>query len=58
MAIECIVCGNTNIFVLGFVKVMDGGEETVLFVCRVPCVGDEKCDEFQWSPQTWEPLIQ
>lgn len=38
LALECMICGCTNIFVLGFVKVKDGSDETVLFVCRVPCV--------------------
>jgi hypothetical protein len=35
---------------LGYVKVNDGGDETVLFVCRNPCVGLEKCDDFKWNP--------
>ncbi len=50
LAVECIICGNTNIFMLGYVKVNDGGDETVLFVCRNPCVGLEKCDDFKWNP--------
>lgn len=24
LAIECFICGNTNVFVLGFVEVKDG----------------------------------
>ena len=58
LAIECFVCGNTNVFVLGFVEVKDGSESSVIFVCRAPCVTDRKSTEFEWSPEKWEPIIQ
>jgi regulator of nonsense transcripts 1 len=58
LAIECFICGNTNVFVLGFVEVREGTEASVIFICRAPCVTDKKATEFEWSPDKWEPIIQ
>lgn len=35
---ECYRCGNANVFVLGYVKIVDGEDEAVLTLCRMPCV--------------------
>ena len=58
LAIECFVCGNTNVFVLGFVEVKDGNDSSAIFICRAPCVNENKETGYEWSPDKWEPLIQ
>ena len=35
---ECYLCGSRNAFTLGFVPVMDGDEQSILILCRNPCL--------------------
>lgn len=56
--IECYRCGNGNVFVLGYVKIMDGEDEVVLILCRMPCVEEGNHGDIKWNPKDWNPLIQ
>lgn len=52
--LECYVCGNKNIFLLGFVPLE---ESQVLIVCRMPCLNTSS-SEFKWDPNEFSPLVQ
>jgi len=43
---------------LGYVNVKDGNDSSVIFICRAPCVTDQKLNEFEWNPEDWKPIIQ
>lgn len=58
MSVECYICGNANVFVLGFVNIKDGEDSAVLFLCRTPCVEDKKYHDLEWDASSWNPLIQ
>jgi len=57
MSVECYICGNANVFVLGFVTIKEAEESTVI-LCRTPCVEDKQYMDLEWDPKTWNPLIQ
>lgn len=52
--LECYVCSNRNIFLLGFVPLE---ESQVLIVCRMPCLNTSS-SEFKWDPNEFSPLVQ
>ena len=52
--LECYVCGNKNIFLLGFVPLE---ESQVLIVCRMPCLTNQS-NEFKWDANEFSPLVQ
>jgi regulator of nonsense transcripts 1 len=55
-ALECYVCGNRNIFALGWVC---GKEDPglVVILCRVQCP-HAAAKTGEWDPNTWKPLIE
>ena len=55
--LECFVCGNKNVFVLGFVPSCT--ESVVILLCRDPCLGTSQAGSgTDWDPSTWLPLIE
>ncbi len=52
--VECYVCGNRNVFILGAVEEDDGN---VLILCRKPCMELEKSGALRWRSAAWEPII-
>ena len=56
--VECYRCGNANVFVLGYVKMQEGEDDVVLFLCRMPCVEEKSFGDLNWDPKNWNPLIQ
>lgn len=51
--LECYLCGNHNIFVLGFVSAKEAN--TVVILCRLPCA--QKKDP-KWDTENWQALIE
>ena len=57
-ALECYVCGNKNIFLLGFVPIQSAEESQVIIICRLPCLNSKSCNELQWDVKDWTPLVE
>eukprot|EP01091_Cochliopodium_minus_P020297 TRINITY_DN8832_c0_g1_i1.p1 TRINITY_DN8832_c0_g1~~TRINITY_DN8832_c0_g1_i1.p1 ORF type:complete len:964 (+),score=263.76 TRINITY_DN8832_c0_g1_i1:25-2916(+) len=53
--LECFICGNRNIFVLGFVP--SKTEDVVVVLCREPCASNTGAEGEGWEIDQWAPLI-
>lgn len=49
--LECYTCGSRNVFILGFIPAKQ--EDTVMLLCREPCLGH---NAESWG--RWQPLIE
>jgi len=57
-ALECYVCGNKNIFILGFVPIQTTEESQVIIICRLPCLNSKGCNDLQWDVNDWTPIVE
>ena len=57
-ALECYVCGNKNIFILGFVPIQSSEESQVIIICRLPCLNSKGCNDLQWDINDWTPIVE
>lgn len=56
--LECYVCGNKNIFILGFVPIQSTEESQIIIICRLPCLNSKSCNDLQWDIKDWTPLVE
>jgi regulator of nonsense transcripts 1 len=56
--LECYVCGNKNIFLLGFVPIQAQEESQVIIICRLPCLNQKSFNDLQWDPSDWTALVE
>ena len=56
--LECYVCGNKNIFLLGFVPIQSSEESQVIIICRLPCLNSKSFNDLQWDPNDWTALVE
>lgn len=54
--IECFICKNRNIFILGLVP--SRLESTLIFLCRQPCAVNNVLSEKEWDLGAWQSLIE
>jgi regulator of nonsense transcripts 1 len=54
--LECFVCGNKNVFLLGFVP--SKTDSVVILLCRDPCLTNTQVLEADIDTSTWLPLIE
>lgn len=54
--VECYVCGQKNVFSLGFVPSTQ--DNVVVVLCREPCLHSTTLGDMGWDASTWLPLIE
>ncbi|KAK7492584.1 hypothetical protein BaRGS_00016250, partial [Batillaria attramentaria] len=53
--LECYNCGCRNVFLLGFIPAKP---DSIVLLCRQPCVTRSDLKDASWDPSEWQPLIQ
>jgi regulator of nonsense transcripts 1 len=56
--LECYICLNRNIFLLGFVPLQSSDVKQVIIVCRTPCLAMKSFAEIVWDISDWTALVE
>jgi regulator of nonsense transcripts 1 len=56
--LECYICLNRNIFLLGFVPLQSTDIKQVIIVCRTPCLAMKSFGEVVWDSSDWTALVE